>query len=406
MGTPFPPVEAQLRAIRRGAAGIISEGELAERLDLSRKSGAPLRVKLGVDPTAPDIHLGNAVPLWKLRQFQDLGHKAVLIIGDYTAMVGDPSGRNKTRPTLSKEEVDRHAETYLRQIGRILLLDDPGRFELRRNSEWLAPMSFSEVLRLAGRTSVARMLERDDFSLRHREGVPIQLHEFLYPLMQGWDSVVVRSDVELGGTDQTFNNLVGRDLQRGEGQEPQVVITTPLLEGTDGSKKMSKSLGNTIGIAEPPEEIYGKAMSIPDGLTGKYMALATDLPEEEIARLLAPGAHPRDAKAALAFAIARRYHGEEGARRGAAHFDRVFRGKEAPEEIPLVRVPAGASTLAKVLVAAGVAGSGREARRLVEQGGVAVDGERAADADAALDLSRERRIQAGKRRFVRVIAGP
>ncbi len=400
-----PPVDEQVRVLGRGVEEVFSLEELKQKLERARAEQKPLRVKLGVDPTAPDIHLGNAVPLWKLRAFQDLGHKAVLIIGDTTAMVGDPSGRNKTRPTLTKEKVDEYAETYLKQIGKILVTDDPARFELRRNSEWLAPMTFSDVLKLAGRMTVARMLERDDFALRMKDGVPIALHEFLYPLMQGWDSVAIRSDVELGGTDQTFNNLVGRDFQRDAGQEPQVVLTMPLLEGTDGTKKMSKSLGNYIGISEAPEEIYGKAMSIPDDLVRKYMTLATDLPEDDIGRLCSSATHPRDAKAALAAAIVRRYHGEEGAKRGEAHFNRVFRYMAAPEQIPLVKVPAGANAVAKALGAAGLATSGREARRLVSQGGVSVDGVRAEDSDATIDLAREHQIQAGKRKFVRVIAG-
>jgi len=270
----FLPVEEQMARIRRGAADIIPEQEFIEKLGKSRQTGKPLRVKLGLDPTAPDIHIGNAVPLHKLRTFQDLGHQAILLIGTFTAMVGDPSGQNKMRPQLTREEVENHAQTYLAQVGKIVDMD---RAEIVKNGDWFSKMGFEEILKLMAQTTVARGLERDDFALRYKAGAPIGMHELLYPLMQAYDSVVIKSDVELGGTDQIFNILLGRDLQKEVGQPPQVAITNPLLEGLDGSEKMSKSKGNYIGIFEPPEEIFGKVMSVPDALMKKYFILATDL---------------------------------------------------------------------------------------------------------------------------------
>ncbi len=364
--------ESQLEVLKRGTIDIVGEEELLEKLRRSCRENMPLRVKLGLDPTAPDIHIGNAIPIHKLRKFQELGHQAVLIIGDYTAMVGDPAGVNKTRPMLSREEVMANAGTYLQQARKIL---DLSRTEIVYNSQWFEKMGFSEILRLASKMTVARMLERDDFSKRYAARIPISLHEFLYPLMQGYDSVMVRSGVELGGTDQLFNLLVGRDLQRDFGQEPQVALTTPLLEGIDGNKKMSKSLGNYIGIIEEPAQIFGKAMSIRDELMKKYFVLATDLDDERIAELLSPDIHPRQAKAELAKAIVRRYWGEEAAEQAAQEFDKVFKAHELPEEIPEVVVPRGELKdgklwIVRLLVLAGFASSNSEARRLIAQGGV------------------------------------
>jgi len=296
MTMPQDP-KSQLETLKRGTIDIVREEELLEKLQRSCRENRPLRVKLGLDPTAPDIHIGNAIPLQKLRKFQELGHQAVLIIGDYTALVGDPAGVNKTRPMLAREEVMANAKTYLQQVGKIL---DLSRTEIVYNSQWFEEMGFSEILRLTSKMTVARMLERDDFSQRYATGTPISLHEFLYPLMQGYDSVMVRSDVELGGTDQLFSLLVGRDLQRDFGQDPQVALTTPLLEGIDGNKKMSKSLGNYIGITEEPAQIFGKAMSIKDDLMKKYFVLATDVDDGRIDELLVHGIHPREAKAELA----------------------------------------------------------------------------------------------------------
>jgi tyrosyl-tRNA synthetase len=333
----FKGVEEQLAVIKRGVVEIFPEDELIQKLERSVKTRKPLRIKLGVDPTISDLHLGHAVPLRKLRAFQDLGHQAILIIGDYTAMVGDPSGQNKTRPQLTHEEVTGFAKSYLDQAGQIIEMK---RTEILRNGEWFSLMRFTDVIRLASKMTVARMLERDDFEKRHREEVPIAVHEFLYPLMQGYDSVVVRSDVEIGGTDQKFNLLVGRDLQRDEGMEPQVALTLPMLPGTDGVKKMSKSLGNFIGICEPPNEMFGKIMSVPDNVMRLFFELASDEPMAEIDRLLASSANPRDIKVRLGKAIVRRYHSSEAADAAAAEFDRIFHERQLPSDIPEVKIPA------------------------------------------------------------------
>ncbi|NLW50200.1 MAG: tyrosine--tRNA ligase [Candidatus Brocadiaceae bacterium] len=406
------PVEEQMARIRRGAAQIVPEAELANKLERSLRQGRPLRVKLGLDPTAPDIHIGFAVALRNLRTFQDLGHRAVLIIGDYTAMVGDPSGQNATRPQLTYEQVTEHGRTYLEQVGKVVDLD---RAEVARNGDWFRTMSFAEVIALAAKLTVARCIERDDFSKRIAEGRPIGLHELLYPLMQAYDSVMVRSDVELGGTDQTFNILLGRELQRQVGQEPQVAVTNPLLEGLDGVQKMSKSKGNYIGISEPPETIFSKAMSIPDELMEKYFLLATDLPQDRVALMLSPDVHPREAKAELAAAIVRLYYDEEAAERGRRMFDAVFRDRELPEEMPEVRVPAGelrdgAVWIVGLLRLVGAAGSGGEARRLVVQGGVSLGRdadslEVVADPDAHVRVPAGTVLKVGKRRFWRLQPG-
>ncbi len=403
------PVDEGLRLLTAGAVDVISVDELRRRL----AGGRPLRVKLGIDPTASDIHLGFAVVLRKLRQFQDLGHVAVLIVGDFTAQVGDPSGRSATRPRLTADEVDAFAATYVEQVRRILDFT-PGRIEVRRNSEWLAGLGMEGVLRLMASTTVARMLERDDFAKRYRSGQPISLSEFLYPLLQGYDSVQVRADVELGGSDQLFNNLMGRHLQEQAGQDPQVVLTTPLLEGLDGVQKMSKSLGNYVGIEEPGPEQFGKLMRIPDDVMPRYLELTTgwhpDHVADVLARLRDGRLKPVDAKRMLARRVVELYHGDEAGVHAEAEFDRVFKAGDAPSEVADVAIPAsefaddGRVRLARVLHLAGLVPSNKEGRRMIEQGGVRLDGERASDPDgevSAADVDGVQ-VQVGKRRWARL----
>lgn len=400
----FRKAEEQLEILRRGVIDIVREDELLEKLRRSRTENRPLRIKLGLDPTAPDIHIGNAIPIHKLSTFQELGHTAVLIIGDYTAMVGDPAGVNKTRPMLSREGIMANAKTYLDQVGKIL---DTDRAEIVYNSKWFEKMSFSKIIQLASKITVARMMERDDFTQRYSSGTPISLHELLYPLMQGYDSLMVKSDVELGGTDQLFNLLVGRDLQRDWGLEPQVALTTPLLEGTDGQKKMSKSLGNYIGITEDPAQMFGKAMSIKDDLMKKYFVLATDLDEKRIDELLHHGIHPREAKAELAKAIVARYWDTKAAERASEEFDRVFKEHKLPEDLPEIllsrnELKDGKIWIVKLLVAGGFTKTNGEARRLVAQGGVSINDETFKDADAEVNITSGMVIKVGKRRFARI----
>jgi len=402
-------VDDDLRQLCAGAVDVVNETGLADKL----RRGTPLRVKLGIDPTASDIHLGFAVVLRKLRQFQDLGHVAVLILGDFTARVGDPTGRSATRPQLSAAEIEAHAATYVEQITEILT---PERLEVRRNSEWLGTMGTDGVLRLAMRATVAQMLERNDFATRYREGKPISISELLYPLLQGWDSVMVEADVELGGTDQLFNNLVGRTLQEQEGQEPQVVLTMPLLEGLDGVQKMSKSLGNVVGVAEAPAEQFGKLMSIPDARMGRYFTLTTGWDparvEEVTSALEAGSLAPVEAKRMLARTVVDLYHGEGAGAAAETEFDQVFRAHEAPSDIPEhVLDPSdvrdGRIFLATVLRQAGLAASNKEGRRLIDQGGVRRDGEVVADPDASFvpgDLDGAI-LQVGRRRWVRIRSG-
>ncbi|HEY6103845.1 MAG TPA: tyrosine--tRNA ligase, partial [bacterium] len=376
--------EEQLDLLRRGAVEIISEEDLLAKLH----RGRPLRVKLGVDPSAPDIHLGIAIVLRKLRQFQDLGHEAILVVGDFTALIGDPSERKKTRPMLSREDIERNVATYRDQYGRIL---DPTKTRVVFNSQWLRPMAFESVITLAAKTTVARIMERDDFATRFRTGTPIFMHELLYPLCQAMDSVQLQADVELGGTDQKFNNLMGRNLQREFGQEPQVVLLTPLLVGLDGTEKMSKSLGNAIGITDPPNEMYGKTMSLPDALIAHYLEFTTDLTIDEVrtmSRGLGDGTtHPRDTKARLAREIVTMWHSADAAAEAERAFERQFRSGELPEEMPEARVRRtdlthGKLKVVELLVRAGLAESKSEARRLVTQGGVSLDGERVKQPDA------------------------
>lgn len=408
-------VSRQLQVLRSGAAEIIPEADLESKLGRRAAEDRPLRVKLGIDPSTPDLHLGHAVVLGTLRRFQDLGHTAVLIVGDFTGRVGDPTGQTETRPMLSPQELEANARTYLQQADKVLDLE---RAEVRRNSEWLAVLRFNDVARLASVLTVARLMERADFSERSREGRPISLAEFLYPLMQGYDSVAVEADVELGGTDQTFNLLVGRDLQRAHGQEPQVAFTVPLLPGTDGVRKMSKTFGNQVGLTEPPEEQFGKTMSIPDELIPTWFRLCTGLPPDEldgIERGLADGSlHPAEQKRRLGREIVTRYHGEAAARAAEEHFDRVHREHGTPEDVPEAAIPAeavrnGRVWLPRLLAATGLASSNADARRLIEQGGVRLDNEAVDDPDAELapeDLA-GRVLQVGRRRFLRLIAdGP
>ena len=365
----------QLERLRRGCAEIISEEDLLQRLELSQREKRPLRIKLGLDPTAPHIHLGFAVVLRKLRQFQDLGHQVVLLIGDFTARVGDPSGRSETRKVLTAEQIEENARTYRDQFSLIL---DPEKTEVRFNSEWLLPMSFADLLSLTSKYTVAQLLERDDFTKRFKGGIPIGVHELLYPLMQGYDSVALRSDVEMGGTDQKFNNLVGRVLQREYQQPPQIVFLMPILEGLDGVQKMSKSLGNYVGIAEPANEMFGKLMSIPDSLMRRYFELCTEVDLVEVDRRLAQD-HPRDNKMWLAREIISIYHDAEAGRAAQEEFERVFSRRENPTDMPTYTVPAsdlpgGKIALFRLLVAASLAPSNKEARRLIEQGAVQWNG--------------------------------
>ncbi len=393
------PVD-QMKLLLADAAEVIPEEEFADKLASER----PLRVKLGVDPTAEHITLGWAVVLRKLRRFQDFGHTAVLIIGDFTAQIGDPSERNEARPMLTKDEVDAHAEHVLRQFGLIL---SPQRLEVRRNSEWLEPLGVAGLLEVATHYTVARMLERNDFAGRFAEGSAISMREFMYPLLQGYDSVAVEADVELGGTDQHFNLIVGRHLQRAYGQEPQVLLEMPLLEGTDGVKKMGQSVGNYIGITEPPDEIFGKLMRIPDAIMDKYFRLTTNLPDAEIAKLKEE-LPPQALKRVLASEVVKLYHGEKAALAAAEHFDRVFVEHRPPADVPEGALPSGCVRdgdvqLPNLLKELGLARSTSDARRKIEQGGVYIDGVAiTSEAVPEADL-RGHLLQVGKRHFVRLV---
>jgi tyrosyl-tRNA synthetase len=397
------PVDEQIHAIESGSAALHTRESLTEKL----KTGRPLRVKLGVDPTAPDLHLGHAVPLRKLRQFQDLGHQVVLIIGDYTALIGDPSGRNSTRPALTIEQIDENAQTYIDQAFRIL---DPLKTEMRRNSEWLAPLDFAKILKLTSEFTIARILERDDFTDRYGRQQPISLHEFLYPVAQAYDSVVIDADIEIGGTDQLFNLLAGRELMGKLGMEPQVCLTLPLIEGTDGVQKMSKSYGNYVGLTDAADDMFGKVMSVPDALMVKYFRLATAVPVEEIDALeaaLAAGAqHPNAAKRRLAREIVTLYHGADAATAAEEAFDRVFKRHEAPEDIPEVPVALAATVYVPgLLKELGLVDSAGEGRRQIDQGAVRVDGAvlGAGTYELAADALSGRVVQVGKRRYARPV---
>lgn len=397
----------QLEIIKRGVAEIVPEKELLEKLERSVKTGKPLRVKLGADPSAPDIHLGHSVVLRKLRDFQDLGHHVIFIIGDFTGRIGDPTGKSETRKALTIEEVKANAKTYKEQVGKILDMD---KTEVVFNSKWLDRLTFEDVIKISSTYTVARMLERDDFAKRYAGEKPISLHEFLYPLAQGYDSVAIQADVELGGTDQKFNLLVGRDLQREFGLEPQIALMMPIIEGTDGVQKMSKSLGNYIGISEEPNEMYGKTMSIPDNLMVKYYELVTRIPMEEVEEIknaLNDGKlHPRDAKMRLAREIVTMFHGKEAALQAENHFKQVFQRGDLPDEIPEYFLPAAELDgdriwSVKLLTLAGLTPSNAEARRMLQQGAVKVNNEKFTKIDE-MAVTDGMVIQVGKRKFVRI----
>lgn len=400
--------QEQLEIVATGAADIVSRDELLKKFEKSYNTGTPLVIKFGADPSAPDIHLGHTVVIQKLRQFQALGHQVVFLIGDFTGRIGDPTGKKKTRPALSEEEIMANAETYKNQIGKILDLD---KIQVVFNSDWLGKMTFTDVLKLCGQYTVARMLERDDFSNRFKNQIPISVVEFMYPLMQGYDSVALKSDVELGGVDQTFNLLVGRELQRSYGQAPQVTLTMPILEGLDGKEKMSKSLGNYVGINEAPGQIYGKLMSIPDELMMKYYELLTSLSLTELKsirdRILQ---EPKVIKMHLARQITAQYHGDEAGAAAEAEFEKMFgkSGDGMPDEIEELElpVPTGGLPLMRLLTLGGLAESGGEARRLLQQGGIKIDQEKVTDGQQMFMAGSSFIVQAGKRKFKKLTLRP
>ena len=399
-----PPIDEQLQALSRRCERILNESDLRSKLERSAKTGKPLRIKLGMDPTAPDVTLGHCVPLRVIRQFQEWGHQAVLIIGDYTARVGDPTGRNKTRPVLSGEEIDRNAETYVTQVGKILLTDEH-HIEIRRNGEWLAGMNLMDVIKLASRATVAQMLTREDFAKRYADGTEIRLHEILYPLLQGWDSVMIEADVEMGGSDQLFNNLVGREFQKEQGQDGQVVIVTPLLVGTDGVKKMSKSVGNYIAVTDAPsgqDGMFGKIMSLPDDVMDSYYLLLTDIPGEDYRALIRSS--PRDAKVRLAREVIAWLHSPQAADEAEAAFRRQFVEKQVPTDMPEVRVDPGPHRLSALLVKAGLAASNGEANRKIKEGAVDVDQQRVTDIQKDYMVDKPIMLRLG-RKYSRVLPG-
>lgn len=399
----FPTLNEQMDVIRAGTEEILPEGELAKKIEKSISTNTPLKIKLGCDPSRPDLHIGHGVVLHKLRQFQDFGHQAILIVGDFTGMIGDPTGRSKTRPALTLENTRENGQSYFNQATKILA---PKRIKMVYNSDWLSRMNFQEVIALAARYTVAQMLERDDFSKRYKAGDPLGLHEFLYPLAQAMDSVVVESDVELGGTDQKFNLLVGREIQRQYGIEPQCVITMPLLEGTDGVEKMSKSLGNYIALNDIPSEMFGKTMSIPDTLITSYLRYGAHASESEVKAmekgLADSSVHPRNAKVQVAMAIVQQYYGDRAAQSAFEEFERVFVRKDVPDIIEEKTLDIQNAPISDILVLAGLAISKREARRLIEQGGVSVDGEIMSDEKNLVNLSTERLFKVGKRKFLKI----
>ena len=398
----FLSIDKQWELISRGAEEIIPEKELKQKLEESINKDTPLIVKLGCDPSRPDLHLGHGVVLRKLRHFQDLGHQAILVIGDFTAMIGDPSQRNKTRPQLSLEETKANAESYIEQAGHVLNIDS---LKIVYNSTWLDAMHFSDVIRLSSHYTVARMLERDDFTKRYKAEIPISIHEFMYPLAQAMDSVELKADVELGGTDQKFNLLVGRDLQREYKQDPQVIITLPLLEGTDGVEKMSKSYGNDIGLTDSPEDMYGKSMSISDEMIEKYFILAADANTKTVSRvkkqLSDSSQNPRDIKRELARAIVQLYHGEDAAKEAEQYFDRVIVNKDAPDDMNQLELSID-TQLIEVVTNEGLTSSKGEARRLIKQGAIRVDDKKITDESHILLEGKEVVIKVGKRRFIKI----
>lgn len=401
----FPSVNEQMDIIRRGAVEIIPEDELVQKIERSIKTGKPLNIKLGCDPSRPDLHIGHSVVLRKLAQFQQLGHQAILIIGDFTGMIGDPSGRNSTRPALTLEQTRINGESYFQQASKIL---DKDKTKIVYNSEWLGKMTFEDVIKLASKYTVARMLERDDFTKRYKAGEPISIHEFLYPLAQAMDSVAIQSDVELGGTDQKFNLLVGRDIQREYGVEPQVILTMPLLVGTDGVEKMSKSYDNYIGISDPPEQIFGRTMSIPDSLIYPYFELATNVSNERLKEIKTAlendSTNPRDLKRELARTLVAMYYDEESAIRAQEEFDKIFIKKEIPDEIDEFNIEDKSEiNILDLLLLVNFAPSKGEAKRLVQQGGVSIDGEKISDVHQNIKIKSGMILKVGKRKFLKLI---
>jgi len=404
--TTFPPVDEQLHLLRRGAVDLVDEEQLTAKLKRSAKTGKPLTVKVGFDPTAPDLHIGHSVLLRKMRHFQQCGHRIIFLIGDFTALIGDPTGKKAARPQLSREEIEANAKTYTDQVFRIL---DPETTVVDYNSRWLLELGADGMVRLAGKYTLARMMERDDFRTRYQENQPIHMHELFYPLAQGYDSVALEADVELGGHDQIFNLLVGRHLMKEHQQEPQVVLTVPLLIGTDGTEKMSKSLGNFIALEDPAGEMYGKTLSIPDALMWDWLLLLTDIDEAALAvqkQQVESGAlHPKAVKQALARELVTFYHGAEAARTAEGEFEKVFAGGGVPDDVPEVRLE-GPLPVVKLLPAAKLAASGKEARRLIDQGAVSIDGERVSDPFLEVTAAPEPYLfKVGKRRFARVTVG-
>lgn len=400
----FPSPKEQLAIIKQNVADLLPEDELLKKLERSYATGKPLTIKLGLDPTRPDIHIGHAVVLGKLRQFQDLGHRIVLIIGDFTAMIGDPTGKSKTRPALTLEETRINGATYVDQASVVL---DKEKTEVVYNSQWLDALSFKEVIALTAKYTVAQILERDDFTKRYRSGEPISMHEFMYPLSQAYDSVAIKSDIELGGTDQKFNLLVGREIMRAYGLEPQCILTMPILEGTDGVEKMSKSLDNYIGVTESPRDMFGKTMSVPDALIPRYLQYACNAPAadvKDVIKGLDDGSlHPRQAKVDLAKRVVARFHGQPQADAAFAEFERIFVKKDVPDNINDFIVDADSINIIDVLMQAKLVASKSDARRLIEQGGLQIDGVKVTNIAHMIDLADPHVVKAGKLKFVRVL---
>ena len=392
-----------IELLKRGAVEVFSEAELAERLAEAAKTGRQLRIKLGLDPTSPDIHLGHTVVLRKMRQFQDLGHKAILIIGDYTARIGDPSGQNTTRPLLTGEQIDENAKTYFAQAGKILDTSED-KLEVRYNSQWLEKLTLMELIQLVAKKTVAQMLQRDSFKNRLQADEDVYMHEFLYPLMQGYDSVMVKSDVELGGTDQTFNNLIGRDIQRAYGQAPQIVITMPILVGLDGKEKMSKSKNNYIGVTDEPNDMFGKVMSISDEMMENYFTLLTGLPTEKITELVdSDKTHPKEAKVLLGKTIIAQFYNDATAQLAAVEFDKIFAKRQLPDDIPKVQIAADAIAAGKLLLACKLVSSGSEAKRMIKQSAVSINGKKINDPNIKITPANNMIIQVGKRKFAKLL---
>ncbi len=395
-------IAEQIQLLKRGTVEILSEAELAEKLTVAAKSGKQLRIKLGLDPTSPDIHLGHTVVLRKMRQFQDLGHKAILIIGDYTARIGDPTGQNTTRPLLTSEQIEENAKTYFEQAAKILDTCEE-KLETKYNSKWLEKLTLMELIQLVAKKTVAQMLQRDSFKNRLQAEEDVYMHEFLYPFMQGYDSVAIKSDVELGGTDQTFNNLIGRDIQRAYDQSPQIVVTMPILVGLDGKEKMSKSKGNYIGVTDDPKDMFGKVMSISDDMMENYFTLLTDLPAEKIAELVNPDViHPKAAKVLLGKTIVAQFYNEATAQLAAAEFDKVFAKKQMPDDIAEIETTAEPIMASKLLLHSKLVPSGGEAKRMIKQSAVSIDGNKISDPNVEITPADGMIIQVGKRRFAKL----